>query len=154
MTPSQIANMPNITNTPNATVAMITAGDATILMTGSVIAFENRPIELSFSLRETLFSVTLQQETDPKNPQPRWEIGTVGDPEKIRVRLINIQNNPIGGIPQPLRLWTGPDDSIYMQLRHVSIPTLSTMFHFTIYLKPESKPILVRPHQFETQAAR
>lgn len=137
-----------------AAEAMITAGDATILMTGSVIAFENRPIELSFRLRETLFSVTLQQETDSKNPQPRWEISAVADAEKIRVRLINIQNNPIGGIPQPLRLWTGPDDSIYMQLRHVSIPTLSTMFHFTIYLKPESTPIAHRSREFETQAAR
>ena len=146
--------MPNLIDTPNATVAMITAGDATILMTGSVIAFENRPIELSFSLRETLFSVTLQQKTDHKNPQPRWEIATVGDPEKIRLRLVNIQNNPIGGIPQPLRLWTGPADSIYMQLRHVSIPSLSTMFHFTIYLKPDSKAVSERPPKIETQTAR
>jgi hypothetical protein len=145
--------MSNLTTSSTSSTA-INAGDAQVLVTGSVIAFENRPIELSFAVRETLFSVILQQETDSKNPKPRWEILAIGDPEKVRLRLVNIQNNPIGGIPQPLRLWTGPEDSIYMQLRHVSIPTLSTLFHFTIYLKPESPRISEQPQHIEAQAAR
>jgi hypothetical protein len=124
----------------------IRSGNATVIATGSVIPFQEQDLEITFSVEDTPFAVVLQQVSDTANPQARWEIGTKPEqPQRAILRMINIQNSPISGIPEPLRLWASAAYGIYLQLRHVKIAGVGTVFHFTIYLVPELPPKVETP---------
>lgn len=125
------------------------SGKAIVIATGSVIPFREQDIEIGFTLHENRFVIVLNQTADTTRPEARWEISTQPEhPQRAVVRMINIHNSPISGIPEPLRLWTSPATAVYLQLRHVMIAGVGTVFHFTIYLSPESQ------QQFETPSTR
>jgi hypothetical protein len=114
------------------------SGDAKVIAHGSVIPFDDHSaVEISFGVREAVFSLVLEQVVDSENSAPRWEFVPVeGNPQRIRVRMINLLATQIGALPKPWRMWTGPDDSVFLQLRYISLPGFSPLYHYTVYLKP------------------
>ncbi len=120
--------------------ARILSGNKTVISTGTIIAFNDRePIEISFGVRGSVFTLILEQAIDPKVSKTRWEFLSVeGEPEKIRLRLINLHSTPISASPQASRLWTGPEDSIFLQLRCVSLTGATPTFHYTLFSEPAS----------------
>jgi hypothetical protein len=126
-------------NTASPTPTAIRSGNASVIASGSVIAFDAvTPIEIEFVVKDGAFALILEQSIDAANPNPRYEIkGAEGNPQRVRVRVFNLQGTPLGSFPSAARVWTGPDNSIFLQLRYFSVPESSPLFHYTIYLKPE-----------------
>lgn len=118
----------------------INSGDARVITNGSVIAFDEKtPVEITFTIKGEQYGIVLDHAIDAIAPTTRLEfLPTEGNPKRIRVRIINIQGTPIGGLPNPAKLWTGPGESIFLQLRYISPPGFSPLFHFTVYLKPQA----------------
>jgi hypothetical protein len=124
----------------NRTASRLTirSGNASVIANGTVIAFDlAASVEIEFTIRDDPLSLILEHTIDPSDPRSRWEIkGENENPRRARVRIINLQATPIGALPTPARLWTGPEGSIFLHLRYLSFPGSPPLFHYTIFLKP------------------
>ena len=117
------------------------SGDADVLASGTVIAFEQRPIEISFgSPTFTLIFNFVDENSTPGSLSSARVEGKVHSPEKLELTLFNF-TNPLGtGSTAPIAIGLTRGLLVYLQYRVFALVGGDKMLHFTVFGREEPSP--------------
>ena len=111
---------------------IIKAGNVTILHSGSVILYNNLPID--FTIGTLLFRFSFLSDNSKKPSLLAEQIDN--DPLKILIKFVNY-DSPIGiGNPKPVQVGTIENHTLYLSYRIYSLnDSADKLFHYTFYLE-------------------
>lgn len=115
----------------------ISSGSAKVVSSGTVIQFQNNPIEITIDLPSYSFNWILKFENNPNTSEQRI-IADAPSTSTLVLTCYNF-NNPIGsGTSQPVNIGTHGDQYVYVNFRVYSLSEdASKSVHYTVYLSEE-----------------
>lgn len=118
----------------------IVTGPVEVITSGTVIAFENNPIDITVPL--TNFNMTISfhfKDDEGENIDPSADFEAVSS-TFLKVTLNNFTNNLGSGSKTPIRIARHQDKQVYIQFRVYSLNKKNDKtLHFTIYRSLEKE---------------
>lgn len=117
----------------NYFVKKIKSGDAEILGSGSVISFDDKPIEIEFGSKPLKVVLTFLE--DKEKPEPYGKTETISD-DQLKISLFNFNDRLGAGTLEPFPIGTWERNQMFLSIRSYGlIGSKQTMLHYTFYQK-------------------
>lgn len=117
-------------------IATVKSGPAEVIASGTVIAFDNQPIEITVTLPDYTFIWLLNFIDEDGKDELRTD-NRVIDENTLEMTFYNFKN-PLGsGSISPLKIGTYNNKSLFIHYRIYDLNTSDKTIHYTIFLNKE-----------------
>jgi hypothetical protein len=111
----------------------IRSGPMDVLASGSVIAFEGQPIEITFSAANETLKLIFEFSSDVTAKEPHYQ-GRLSEPDTLTLTLFNF-DSPLGtGTTKPQPLGNLGSRPVHLHYRVYAMDSSDKLLHYTLYL--------------------
>lgn len=114
----------------------IKSGNTKVIASGTVISYNNNPIEISFGLGGNALKLIFDFKNDKKQNERRIEAKQLGNNE-LKILLLNFNNLLGTGTAKPILIGTLSGKKISINFKVQDNDKTSKTLHYTIYLGEE-----------------
>lgn len=112
----------------------ITSGDAEVILTGSVVAYDEKSLIFHLANEHDPLKVEFAFEIDSEESKPRMKSYQKEAGKHIVITLINFENNLGTGTVTPIELGTISDKKLFVTFRVYGLSgSKNKMMHYTFY---------------------